>query len=241
MSWLSRVVNALNPRRLDEDLAEEIRDHLERRAAALRAQGLDVDEARQQTRLRFGNATRMLEESRGIRLSVELEGTLRDVRYGWRGMRKDPAFALTVVLSLALAIGATTAVYSIVDAAILRPLPVPHAGRIVMLTYPGISDPGNANPAERQSFSYPEFVQFARVARPTGRLALFSSPERVEARSDERDAPVERINRAYVSGEAFDMLGVSAAVGRLFSAEQDRIKQAADGRTHRSEEHTSEL
>jgi len=223
MSWLSRVVNALNPRRLDEDLAEEIRDHLERRAAALRAQGLDMDEARQQTRLRFGNATRMLEESRGIRLSAELEGTLRDVRYGWRGMRKDPAFALTVVLSLALAIGATTAVYSIVDAAILRPLPVPRAGRIVMLTYPGISDPGNANPAERQSFSYPEFVQFATVARPAGRLALFSSPERVEARSDERDAPVERINRAYVSGEAFDMLGVSAAVGRLFSAEQDRI------------------
>jgi predicted permease len=225
MSWLSRVVNALNPRRLDEDLAEEIRDHLERRAAALRAQGLDADEARQQTRLRFGSATRMLEESRDIRLSAELEGTLRDVRYGWRGMRKAPAFALTAVLSLALAIGATTAVYSIVDAAILRSLPVPHADRIVMLTYPGISDPGNANPAERQSFSYPEFVQFATVARPAGRLALFSSPERVEARPDERDAPAERINWAYVSGDAFDMLGVGAAVGRLFSAEQDRIPQ----------------
>jgi len=56
MSWLSRVLNALNPRRLDQDLAEEIRDHLERRAAALRAQGLDADQARQQTRLRFGSA-----------------------------------------------------------------------------------------------------------------------------------------------------------------------------------------
>ena len=94
-----------------------------------------------------------------------------------------------------------------------------------MLAYPGISDPGNSNPAERQSFSYPEFLQFASVAQPVARLGLFGSPERVEARSDAHDAPVERINRAYVSGQAFAILGVRAAVGRLFSAEQDRFPQ----------------
>lgn len=225
MSWLTRLVNAFHSRRLDEDLAEEMQDHLERRAAALRDQGLEPAEARRRARLRFGNTTWLFEESRGIRLSAQLEGALSDVRYGWRGMRKNPAFALTAVLSLALAIGATTAVYSIIDAAILRPLPVPHADRLVMLAYPGISDPGDANPAERESFSYPEFLQFASVAQPVARLGLFSSPERVEARSDADDAPVERINRAYISGQAFEILGVRAAVGRLFSAEQDRFPQ----------------
>jgi hypothetical protein len=124
MSWLSRLKNALSPRRLDEDLADEMLDHLERRTAALKEKGLNPEESRRRARVRFGNTTRLQEESRGFRLWAGLEGTLQDVRYAWRGMRKGPAFAATAVLSLALAIGANTAVYSIVDAAILRPLPV---------------------------------------------------------------------------------------------------------------------
>ena len=225
MSWFTRLANTLRPSRLDSDLAEEMRDHVERRAADLRSQGFEPAEAFQIARRRFGNATWLLEEGRRIRLSGVLEGALRDVVYGWRGMCHSPAFAATAVLSLALAIGATTAVYSIVDAAILRPLPVPHPEQLVLLAYPGISDPGNAAPAERQSFSYPEFLRFASAAQPVARLALFNSPQRVEARPDEPDAPVERINQSYVSGEAFGILGVRAAVGRLFSAEQDRVPQ----------------
>src|ERR1700730_8753749 len=119
MSWFSRLTNALNPRRLDQDLADEIRDHLERRAAALGEKGLHPEEARLQARVRFGNTTRLQEDSRAIRLSTRLEGTLQCIRHPWRGMRKGPAFAATTVLSLALAIGANTAIYSIVDAAIL--------------------------------------------------------------------------------------------------------------------------
>jgi predicted permease len=226
MSWLSRLTNAFNPRRLDEDLADEMADHLERRAAALNKRGLNTEEAHRQARVRFGNTTHLREESRGIRLWAGLEGTLQDVRYAWRGMRKGPVFAATAVLSLALAIGANTAIYSIVDAAILRPLPVPEPGRLFTLSWPDISDPGSPAGQERDSFSYPEYLQFTAVTKGAARLALFTSPERVEAQGPNPDAPVEKINRGYVSGEAFDILGVPPAVGRLFSAEDDSIPQS---------------
>jgi predicted permease len=224
MSWLSRLRNAVNPRRLDDDLAEEMRDHLERRAAALKEKGVSAEEARRRVTARFGNVTQWREQSRDYRLWAALEGTLQDVRYAWRGIRRGPAFAATAVLSLALAIAANTAIYSIVDAAILRPLPVSKPDDLFTLTWPDIQDPGSPAGGERVSFSYPQFLQFAAVSRGAARLALFSNlGGRVEAQGPEGGAPVEKIDREFVSGEAFDILGVPPAVGRLFSAEADRL------------------
>lgn len=227
MSWYSRLANAINPRRLDRDLADEMADHLKRRTAALTDKGLNEEEAGRRAHLRFGNTTLLREQSRGIRLWAGLEGTLQDVRYAWRGMRKAPAFAATAVLSLALAIGVNTAIYSIVDAAILRPLPVSEPDQLFRLSWPAISDPGRSSGRESDSFSYPEYLQFVTATTPAARLALFSSPNRVEARVLHPDAPIEKINRAFVSGEAFDILGIPPAAGRLFSAEEDRIPQNA--------------
>jgi len=223
MSWFSRLTNALNPGRLDKELADEMADHVKRRAAAFEEAGVDREEAERKARARFGNTMRLREESRENRLWAGLEGTLQDVRYAWRGMHKGPAFAATAVLSLALAIGANTAIYSIVDAAILRPLPVFKPDRLFTLSWPDISDPGTPAGEERDTFSYPEFLQFAAVTKPAARLALFSSPNQVEAQGPDANAPAEKIDRAFVSGEAFDLLGVRPAVGRLFSAEEDRI------------------
>jgi predicted permease len=223
MSWLSRLTNALNPRRLDKDLADEIADHLERRTDALGEKGLNPEEARRLARLRFGNTTRLQEESRAFRLWTRLEATLQDLRYAWRGMRQGPAFAATAVLSLALAIGANTAIYSIVDAAILHPLPVSQPGQLFRLSYPGIADPGSPAGPERESFSYPEYLRFADVTKPVATLAFFSTPLRVEVKELHPDASIQKIMRAYVSAEAFDVLGVRPAMGRLFSAEEARI------------------
>lgn len=224
MSWLSRLTNALNPRRLDKELADEMTDHVKRRADAFEEAGLDHEEAQRRASARFGNTMRLREESRENRLWAGLEGTLQDVRYAWRGMRKGPAFAATAVLSLALAIGANTAIYSIVDAAILRPLPVFKPGQLFKLSWPDISDPGSPAGQERDTFSYPEYVQFAAATKPAARLGLFSSPNRVEAQGPDTNPPVEKIEKAFVSGEAFDLLGVRPAVGRLlFSAEEDRL------------------
>src|SRR5205807_9691895 len=100
--------------------------------------GLSPDEARRRAAVRFGNVTRVREESREIRLSATLESIFQDVRYAWRGMRKSPTFTATAVLSLALAIGANTAIYSIVDAAMLRPLPVPKPEQLFTLAMPDV-------------------------------------------------------------------------------------------------------
>ncbi|MGH9582873.1 MAG: permease prefix domain 1-containing protein, partial [Bryobacteraceae bacterium] len=211
MSWFSRLRNALNPRRLGEDLDEEIRDHLERRAAALEEKGQNTEDARWQARVRFGNTTRLREESRGLRLWAGLEGMLQDSRYGWRGMCKGPVFTATAVLSLGLAIGAITAIYSIVDAAILRPLPVSKPDQLFMLSYPDISQPGSPAGQERISFSYPMYLQFVAASRSAGRLAVFSYPLRVDARGANSNGPLEKVTRQFVSGNAFDMLGVPPA------------------------------
>lgn len=224
MSWLSRLRNALNPRRLDEDLDEEIRDHLARRAAALEEKTGGAEEAQRQARLRFGNTTRLREESRAFRLWAGLEGTLQDIRYGWRGMRRGPAFAATAVLSLGLAIGAITAVYSIVDAAVLRPLPVSNPDRLFTLSYPGISQEGGPAADERISFSYPMFQQFVATSGPAARLAAFSHPLQVEVKRPGSER-LEKAARQYVSGNAFRMLGVRPALGRLFSPNDDRMPE----------------
>ena len=223
MSWFSRLKNALSPRRLDEDLAEEIADHLRRRAAALQEEGREATEADREAHIRFGNPTRIREETRAVRLFSQLEGTLQDFRYAWRGMRKSPAFALTAILSLGLAIGANTAIYSLIDAAILRPLPVADPGGVFMLSWPLISYIGLNIIQGRDTFSYPEFLRYSAAVGPAARLAFFSSPNEVEAAISNSAAQPETLTGAFVSGEAFDILGVGPAAGRIFSGEEDRV------------------
>src|SRR4051812_27013133 len=120
MSWWNRIINALNSRRLDEDLTEEIRHHLDLRAAEYEAEGLIRREAERRAAVFFGNASRIREDSRDFRLWPALESTCQDVRYAWRGMWRSPVFSLAAVLSLSVAIGANTSIYSIVDALLLR-------------------------------------------------------------------------------------------------------------------------
>ena len=225
MSLFSRLRNAIYPQRLDHDLRDEMSDHLERRAASLRDQGLTQEEATKQASQRFGNVTRLREQSRDYRLSSTLETTLQDLRYALRGMRKSPAFALTAILSLALAIGANTAIYSIVDAALLRPLPVPEPDRLFTLSTPWIDEPDRTG--ENETFSYPLYQQFRAAAGDSARLALFSSAAQGDIRIPDKDARIEKAICGFVSGDAFDILGVPPALGRLFTSEEDRVPWGA--------------
>ncbi len=222
MSWFSRLKNALLPAHLDSDLEQELREHIENRASDLRRQGLEEDEARRQAVLRFGNLTRVREQSREIRLWAVLETTLQDARYALRTMRRAPAFTLTAVLSLALAIGANTAIFSIVDAAMLRALPVARPSELVLLASPGIDQPGSPPEPERQSFSYPLYLEFRRAAESSAHLSLFAFSMRTEVRTGGPGSPLEHAVRQWVSGDAFEMLGVTPALGRLFLSEDDR-------------------
>ena len=227
MSWFSKLKNAVHSKPLDNELADEMSDHLARRAAALREQGWSAADAQQEASRRFGNVTLLREQSREIRPSAILETTFQDLRYAWRGMLKSPAFALTAILSLALAVGANTAIYSIVDAALLRPLPVPEPGRLFILSNPPIEQPGGPAGTENEVFSYPLYQQFRSAAGDPARFALFSLANRIEVQMPDRNAPIEKAICGYVSGDAFDILKVPPALGRVFSSEEDRVPWGA--------------
>jgi len=222
MSWFSRFKNALHPRRLDDALEEEIQDHLDRRAAAFREDGMSPAEARRRALAAFGNVTRLREESRDIRLSVGLASALQDMRYAWRGMRRNPVFTLAAVLSLGLAMGANTAIYAIVDAAMLRPLPLPESERLVTLAAPALAPLGSGAPGESESFSYPLYRRLRAAAGDTARLALVSRTDRVEAQWRNDATHVEKVVQQHVSSDAFEVLRVTPVLGRLLSVEEDR-------------------
>ncbi len=213
MSWITRLKNAIDPRRLDRDLADEIRDHIERRAADLEQQGLPPAEARRRAALAFGNSARIEEQSRDLKLWSTLADTRQDLSYAWRGLLRNPLFASAAVLSLGLAIGANTAIFSIVDAVVLRPLPVPGPGRLFTL----------ATTAETGSglFSYPLYEELRDAAGAQARIALFDAPERVEAQLGSAAAPREELIQQPVSADAFEILGVAPSLGRLLSAAED--------------------
>jgi predicted permease len=222
MSWFSRLKNALHTRPLDDSLEDEIQDHLERRSAALREEGLTPAEARRRALTAFGNVTRVREQSREIRLWAGLDSTIQDVRYAWRTMRRSPAFTITALLSLSLAIGANTAIYAIVDAAMLRPLPVPAAQRVFTLAAPALEPGATPVSGETESFSYPLYLRLRAAAGDSARLVVFGPTDRAEAHGPDPTTPIERVRQQFVSGEAFEMLRVPPALGRLFSSNDDR-------------------
>jgi predicted permease len=222
MSWFSRLKNALYTRPLDESLEDEIQDHLERRSAAFRLEGLTPVEARRRALTAFGSVTRVREQSREIRLWAGLDGAIQDVRYAWRTMRRSPAFTITALLSLSLAIGANTAIYAIVDAAMLRPLPVPDAKRVFTLAAPALEPAVTPATGETESFSYPLYLQLRAAAGHSARLGVFGPTDRAEAQGPDPTSAIERVRQQFVSGEAFDMLRLPPALGRLFSSNDDR-------------------
>ena len=131
MSLWSRLTNLLRSDRLDEDLEAEQRFHIEARAEELEAGGLSRDDALRQASRRFGNRVQLRETSRDVKLAAGLESLWRDLRLGLRLLRKDAIVSSAAVVSLGLAVGACTAAFSLIDALILRELPVRDPGRLV--------------------------------------------------------------------------------------------------------------
>jgi predicted permease len=212
MSWLTKLKNVFNPKCLDQDLQDEMRDHLERRAAEFRGRDrLSPQEAHRQAARLFGNATLWQEESRQVRMWAGLEQTFKDAQYAWRGLAKNRSFALTAILSLGLAIGANTAIYSIIEAAFTRPLPVPQADKLFVLKTSGDND----------TFSYSLYEDLGRAAGNDARLILFDSPNRAEAQAFDVNGPYEHVIQQFVSPDFFSVLGVPPGQGQMFSSKDD--------------------
>ena len=118
--WSALYRNLRHRGSVEADLDSEVEAYFETMVDRYRAQGLSVEEARRAVRLRFGAPGQAKENVREIRAGALIDETFQDLRYAFRTLRKTPAFTLTAVLSLALAIGANTAIYSILDAALLH-------------------------------------------------------------------------------------------------------------------------
>jgi putative ABC transport system permease protein len=131
--WLRRLRNAILPGRLDRDLERELRFHITERTEELQGAGMDAEAAARLARKQFGNYTAQIERTRDMDIAERLDATLRNVRLSLRALAHSPVFSITVVLTLALGIGANTAVFSAINSVLLRPLPFPNSDRIVSI------------------------------------------------------------------------------------------------------------
>src|SRR5262245_24631080 len=131
--FLSRLWALVRYRRLDRDIDDEIASHLAEAEDDYVRQGLSAEEARLAARRSFGGVTQTREEYRQVRSGMWLEDVTRDLRHGLRTLRKSPAFTTAAAATLALAIGASTAMVSVLNAVLLRPLPYRSPDRLAML------------------------------------------------------------------------------------------------------------
>jgi putative ABC transport system permease protein len=217
MSWLSRLRNAAHSARLDRELREEMESHIENRAEALIAAGMSPEEAAREARKRMGNQLLYRESSREARLFPWLESLLQDVRFGSRMLRKSAGITMAAVLALGLAIGACTAAFSLIDALLLRPLPVNQPERLVALSYPNVV----AGQPDGSSFSYSAFDRFRNASASVADLFAINFGQGVQAASF-GGGEEERTRISPISGEAFDALGIPPALGRTVNAEDSK-------------------
>jgi putative ABC transport system permease protein len=201
-------------RRIYRDLAEEIRQHLDEKAEALMAGGMTREVADRAARREFGNVTRIEERSREPWVFPFIEGLWGDLIYAVRQLRKNPAYALTAILTLALGIGTTTAVFSLVNAVLLRPLPFPEPDRLMWLSQQDHSLPGVA----AEALSYPDYFDWrAQNHTFTGIASYAGSGVVLQTRGESR-----RLESQTVSSNFFAVLGVPPLLGRDFSREDEK-------------------
>jgi predicted permease len=227
MSVWSRLKKTFRGGRHNAEIQEELEFHL------------SMDAARGQTpraaRMRLGNLTRIEEETRAVGIFEWLDSAWQDARYGLRQVRKAPALAAAVVLSIAIGVGANTAIFTLVDAALLKPLPVqdPDALRIVEWTSDGFPDgieningdfgPGAGGRSLGSSVSAALYRKLA--AEQSAYAALMGLADPDTAAAEVGASPAGQVSVEYVSANFFQGLGVPLSLGRGFRAGEDRVGQ----------------
>jgi predicted permease len=214
---LHRLRTLVARRAADSETLEELADHLARQTRKHIAAGMDADEAARLARIELGGIQRWREETAEVRTGPLLSGLGGDCKYAIRSLRKRPGFTAIAVTTLGLGLGASSAIFAVVDGALLRPLPFPEASRLVAISL------RMPLPAMRtmvdMSWSYPKFVVF-RDRQPVFSAIALHSPETLSI--DDRDG-AERVSGEAVGSAYFALIGARPAIGRGFLPAEDSI------------------
>jgi predicted permease len=230
MAWLNRLIRTICPGSLERDLDEEIGFHLEMRIEEYLREGMSRSEARRKALMRFGAQTSIKERTRNMNIWVGLESAGQDICYSLRIMRRSRVLTAAVVLSLMLGMGTSTAIFGIMDAALLRSLPVKNPEQIVLLNWYAQKWPaecllmGRASDAEGGgttgwSFSYWTYSQLQQPNPATAGAAAFQQIHGETTIFARGRADVAHGN--LVSGNFFQLLGLLPAAGRLLEPTDD--------------------
>jgi len=201
-----RIRSLFQRDQVEQELDDELRDHLQRRLEADIARGMTADEARCAAMRAMGGVEQRKEECRDMRGTQLVDQFRQDIGYAWRSLVKSPGFASVTLLSLALGIGANTAIFSLINAVLMRPLP-------------GVAEPDRLVRLTNGSFSYAKFEALKAHGIFANTVAL--NDDRLPA---EIDGSLQSTQALLVSGDYFPALGVMALLGRTISPEDDRTQ-----------------
>jgi len=211
MTWLKHLVTR---RRIFNDLTEEIQQHLAEKTEALMAGGLSREDAERAAKREFGNVTRIEERGREAWVWPLVESLWADTRFAFRQLSKNFGFAFTAILTLALGIGATTAIFSLVNTVLLRPLPFPEQDRLMWLSQQDHSLPG----VVPEALSYPDYFDWRAQNHTFSEMASFNGA----GVTLESEGEAQRLDAQTVSANFFQTLGAAPMLGRDFRWEDER-------------------
>src|SRR6266513_1445390 len=212
---MRQLLNWFRRRNLESGLDRELQYHLDRRISDLVQSGLSETEAHRRAMLELGGLTQVREEVRDVWLTRWLRDFVYDLRFSVRSFFRNPSFTATAVLSLALGIGATTAIYSLVDQVVLHALPVRQPERLVLIDWKG--DQAATGFGSYNLMSYPICRDLQLQDRFfEGVLCRAATTVNLSTGGDYKPAAAE-----IVSGTYFSMLGVGPALGRVLASDDD--------------------
>ena len=216
MTWWQRLWHRTQ---MDEQLEKELHYHLEQHANDLIAQGHAPEEAWRQARLDLGGPEQVKENCRDARGTRWLDDFSQDVRFALRMLRKNPGFAVVALLTLALGVGATTVMFTVVNGVLLKPLPYPQSNEL--LAVHGHTQTWNTKIYGEQNVAYPDFLDLQRDAHSVDLAAtLFNNATLSEP------GPPEYVDLHEISSNLFPLLRVNLLRGRAFLPEEDRTGAA---------------
>lgn len=202
--WYRRIFGR---RRMTDDLAEEMQQHLEEKAEAFMAEGMSREEAMHAARRAFGNTTLLEQRSREVWMWPWVESLGRDVRFALRQLRRAPVFTVTAVVVLALGIGANAAIFAVIDAVLLRPLPYSTPGRLVLM------DELDSKHQPTFGVAYPDAIEWMKASKVLEGLGLWTWQHEYM----KGPASIEHLAVVAGSESLFSVLGVRPELGRGFT------------------------